>query len=124
MKESRTTTAHLVMGDDGILRIHIFEGALIRLQDVHNHYESAHRLTGNQKALVLVYGNVNYRITREAQRYAATQAHTRRATAVLTSKRSVMFITWLYRLFFRPATPIRPFTSEEKALAWLKSFQK
>ena len=124
MKETRTTTARLVMGDDDILRIYINEGAVLDLEDARNHYESTQRLSGNRKILVLVYGNVNYRFTRSAQKFAATQAHTRLATAIYTHKLSVRWMAWLYRLFFKPATPIRLFDSEEKALAWLKTFQK
>ena len=123
MKETRTTTARLVLGDDDILRIYPLENAVITLEAAKNHYFSENKLTEGKKALVLVYGNVNYTITREAKKYAASQSHTRIATAVVSNKLRMILIVRMYAWLMKPKSPVRVFNSEEKAISWLKSFQ-
>lgn len=122
MKETRTTTARLVLGDDGILRIYPNENAVISLEDAKNHFLACSRLTEGKKIRVLVYGNVNYKVTREAQRYSATLSHTRIATAVVTNKLSIKWMNFVYVWLRKPRSPVQVFRSETKAIAWLLSF--
>ena len=122
MNETRTTTARLVLGDDDILRIYPLENAVITLEDAKNHLAAAERLTEGKKVLVLSYSNVNYKVTREAQKYSASQLHTRIATAVITSKPYIKWTAFIYSFLMKPKSPIKVFDSEEKAISWLKSF--
>lgn len=113
------------MEKDGILRIKIFEGAEIGLKDVQEYYSFTEKLTGGEKALVLLDGRTIFSITDEARAYAAAQANrTRIATALIVSSGAIRVLYNLYIQIDRPQTPTRMFTNERSAIAWLNTFKK
>jgi hypothetical protein len=124
MKEAYTTTATMLLGDDGILRITMKEGAELKLEDAKNHYLVTARLLGEAKGLVLLDGRARYTLTSEARAYIRQMnAQTRIATAILvgsnTSRRIANFISSLSA----SPVPTRAFTDMEEAIRWLNSFR-
>ena len=125
MQQVITRTSEIVLERDGILRTRIFEGAEIGTRDVEEYYAFTEKLTGGEKALVLLDGRTTFTITDEARAYAAQQANrTRVATAVLVDSAATRLLYNLYIKFNKPQTPTRMFNDEESAVEWLKSFRR
>jgi hypothetical protein len=124
MKEAYTTTASMVLGDDGILRITIKEGASVQLEDAKNHYRVTQRLLNDQKGLVLLDGRANYSISIEAKAYIREMnAKTRIATAVLVGSRTSKHLTNFVLSFSGSPVPTRSFTDKQEAENWLLGFK-
>jgi hypothetical protein len=124
MQQVITRTSEIILGKDGILRTKIFEGAEIELRDVQEYYAFTEKLTGGQKALVLIDGRTAFTITEEARSYASVQANrTRIATALIVGSPAARMLYNLYMQVNRPQTPTRMFTDEQSATAWLFSFK-
>lgn len=124
MKEAYTTTATMLLDEDGILHVKLRDGAQIGLSDVQNHYRVTQRLLEGKKGLVLVDARVKYSFSAEARTYVASQsAESRLATAVLVSSRAGKHLANLYLRINRPVSPTRLFTKEKEAVRWLLSFK-
>lgn len=124
MQQVITRTSEIILEKDGILRTKIFEGSVIGLKDVQEYYSFTEKLTGGEKALVLLDGRSAFTITDEARAYAAEQANrTRAATALIVNSAAIKIIYNLYIQIDKPQTPTRMFTDEASAIAWLKIFK-
>lgn len=124
MQQVITRTSEIILEKDGILRTKIFEGSVIGLKDVQEYYSFTEKLTGGEKALVLLDGRSAFTITDEARAYAAEQANrTRAATALIVNSPAIKIIYNLYIQIDKPQTPTRMFTDEASAIAWLKIFK-
>jgi hypothetical protein len=126
MTEAITTTTGLSIGDDGILRITIFEGAKIELKDIRNHYTVSQRITNGKKVKALIDARAIFSISMESRAYAAGPevSASRIASAILVNSFATKFIINLYITFNKPVHPVKIFSDETLALAWLNSISK
>ena len=124
MKEAWTHTAQIWYDEqENLLTIRITKDANITLNDVKNHFEVVKRLVGENKPLVLSDIRSSFTISKEARKFAAFQYAGRKATAIVSNKFISKIFANLYIYINRPSTPTRLFTTEEKALTWLKGFK-
>jgi hypothetical protein len=124
MKETYTTTASMALGDDGILRITMKEGANLELEDARNHYRVTQRLLDNKKGLVLLDGRANYSISSEAKAYIKSRnEETRIATAILVGTRTTKHLLNFAQSFSSSVVPTRSFTDMDEAIRWLLGFK-
>jgi hypothetical protein len=125
MREAYTTTASMVLGDDGILRITIKEGANLELDDAKNHYRVTARLLEDKKGLVLLDGRANYTISAEAKAFIRKMnEETRIATAVLVGSRTSKHLLNFSQSFSGSSVPTRSFTDINEAVNWLLGFKE
>ncbi len=125
MKEAWTHTAQMWYDEqENLLTIRISKDAHITLNDVKNHYEVIRRLVGDHKPLVLSDIRSSYTISKEARKYAAFESTNRKATAIVSNKFVSRIFANLYIYLNRPATPTRLFSTEQAAMAWLKTFSR
>ena len=125
MKEAYTTTAYIILGDDGILRITMKAGAKVSLADAQNHFEVTQRMLEGKKGLVLVDARSKYTVTAEASEWGKKAAVlSRLATAVVVNSKTSSYVSNLILHFDRPQSPTRMFTSFAEAEKWLKGFGK
>ena len=123
MKEAWTASAQMWYDEgENLLRIQVTKDVKLDLEELKNHYLVAGRLTGETKPFVLVEISSYFVLSAEARKYSAEQAESRRATAVVTKNNAAVFFVNLYIRLGKPASPVRLFSSEEKAIKWLKSF--
>ncbi|TND07451.1 MAG: hypothetical protein FD123_3229 [Bacteroidetes bacterium] len=121
-KEALTSKYSIVYGDDGILRVKPKADVIVDLEDAIIYFEACERLTEGKRVPVLLDSTDDYTVSRKAQQYSSEKSKTRLATAVVSSSSFIQFTINLYVSVFKPATPIRMFSNEEEAIAWLKQF--
>ena len=125
MKEAYTTTASMILGEDGILRVKLKKGARIKVADLENHFRVTERLLEGRKALVLVDARTDYFISPAARAFSSkASAATRIATAFVTRSKAGMHFINLYIRINKPSTPTRFFTDIKEAETWLLSFRE
>lgn len=118
-KEALTSTIRLEYREDRILRITILPNSRIDIQQARQNWETAARLIGNIRVAVLVDATAEHQLTRLAQEYASEQSHHRVAMAVVTQSTITRLLTTLYVAIFRPAIPVKLFSSASAAESWL-----
>jgi hypothetical protein len=106
-------------GDDGILRVKIMEGAVIGREQVKMQMETIERMGIHIPHLALVDARNDFTITKDGQETAAAYYHMRIATAVVTGNPVTRMLSNAYVDIFKPASPVRLFSNEKDAEAWL-----
>jgi hypothetical protein len=124
MTEALTATARLHFDEDNILHVIYAEGAMMDVADIRNIYSVITRLSAGKKLCLLIDICNSYTITPEARKYAMDNLTPRLATAVLTKSCAVKYLSDLYSTVYRPATPLKFFLDEAKAIAWLNTFKE
>lgn len=119
-REAVLETVTMSLGDDGILRIKITEGAEIGLTQARLQSEMVRRLCGDARMPVLVDARASHSITREAQAFGAQQAANRIATAVLSGNPFAALSLNFFVSIFKPSSSFKAFTDEEAAVEWLR----
>ena len=124
MNKIRTSVAEMFIDDDGILHIKILEEAYVTLEKSKEYYNASKQLLKDKKALVLVDGSTKFTITKEAKKYGAGNeiAENRIAVAFVTNSLVNKILINCYIKFYKPVAPTQLFSSQEKAIDWLKSF--
>ena len=114
----------MYVDEEGILHLKIIKDANITLENIKENYSSFKQLLGNNRVLLLIDSRVKYKFSKEARAYTASKQGNlnRIATAFLINSFSGRLRANFYIWFNSPIVPTRIFTSEEKALNWLKSF--
>ncbi|MEO5642896.1 MAG: hypothetical protein ABIQ40_08940 [Bacteroidia bacterium] len=120
-KETLLQSCWLGYGEDKILRMRVLEGAVIDLKQAKMITESMKRLADEVPVAVLIDGRQNYIWDKDAQEYIALHSGYRLATALITNNAVVRIFSNSYAKIFKPSYPFRIFSTEEKAIAWLKS---
>jgi hypothetical protein len=126
METISTSTCLWSLGDDGILRGEIRVGVLETLSEAKANVDAMAQLARGRKLPVLVNVSRARMVSREARQcYAGAE------TAKLTVAAALIVGSPISRVlgnFFlglnRPAFPLRLFTSEEDAVAWLKGLPR
>jgi hypothetical protein len=119
-KETLLQSCWMGYGEDKILRMRVLEGATIDIQQAKLITESMLRLADEVPVAVLIDGRENYTWDKDAQEYIAQNSNYRLATALITNNPVVRIFSNSYAKVFKPSYPLRIFTDEEKAIAWLK----
>lgn len=119
-KEAILSTVWMGYGDDGILRIRMLENAYIDLDNIKLQYSTIQRLAGNKRLPVLLDARASFTTSKDAYEYLSQESAKRIATAVLTTNPLSKAVINTYVTVFRPASPYKMFTDEEKAIEWLK----
>lgn len=106
-----------------LLHMTILEGAEIELENAIENYEAAQSLTGPTKHLLLVDAHSNVYISKEARAYSAElKPNSPIAMAVVVSSTANRLIGNFYINFNKPKVPTKLFSSDDKAIEWLKGF--
>jgi len=119
-----TSTSKIWVGDDGVVHLLAHAGAEETLETAKAGIEVVRKLTGNVKRPLLVDIRSARSIEAHARRLWA-DAHTGAgltATAILVKSGISRAIGNFMRGVLRPRYPMRLFTSEPEALAWLRTY--
>ena len=124
MNKITTSIAEMVVDEDGIVRLKIKDNAYITIDHIKENHTAFKQLLGDNQILLLIDSIVKYKFTKQARIYTASKhiEINRVATAFLVDSFAGRIIVNFYIWFNRPSVTTRIFTSEEKALNWLKSF--
>jgi hypothetical protein len=123
-KVSETKGAKLWLGEDGIFRSRTNSESEITVELAREHLEIHTKLTRGKKTPVLTDIREIKSITRAARVHLsgeeADKVHS--ALAILTGSQVSKVIGNFFLGLNRPKFPTKMFTSEEKAVEWLKGF--
>lgn len=109
--------------NERLLHMKILNGAEIELENAIENYEAAQLLVAGNKHLLLVDGTSTVYVSKDAKVYAAKQKpNSPIAMAVIVTSAANRLVGNFYINFNKPAVPTRLFTTEDKAIEWLKSF--
>lgn len=124
MNKLKTSIAEMYIDEDGILRVKLLDGVTVDLAKSKEYIADTIKLLDGKKALILFDASSNYKITEEAKAYGASKEYSshRIAVAYLTKSITNKLIFNLYLKVNAPIVPTKMFSSEERALKWLKSF--
>lgn len=120
-KETLLQSCWLGYGEDKILRMRVLEGAVIDLNQAKLITEAMMRLADVTPVPVLIDGRQSYTWDKDAQEYIALNSGFRLATALITNNAVSRILSNSYAKIFKPTYPIKIFSSEEKAVEWLRS---
>jgi hypothetical protein len=123
--KTRTATARL---EGNLIKVLTHAGAEVSLEDAKEHIEAGRELaSGLEYTLLLVDVRQIRSITRNARVYYAnpsgTQDFDNRAVAILVDSPLSKVVANFFIGLNRPASPVKLFTSESEALAWLEEFR-
>lgn len=122
--EQSSSVARVWVGEDGICRIVYVPGAEVTLQDAQE-IMAAYKKINQGKRLPLFIDTKRMRsLSREARSYFASEeaAECACAAAIVVGTPVSKVLGNFYLGLSNPHLPSRLFSSEEKALTWLKEF--
>jgi hypothetical protein len=124
MNKVSTSVAEMFIDDDGILHIKMLEGGHVTLEKIKEYTQLASLLARNKKFLVLIDGRLDYTITDEAKKYAASEeiSKDRIASGLVTNSIANKLTINLYIKFYKPVVPTKMFSDKTAAIKWLKTF--
>ena len=106
-----------------LLYMKIHAGAEIELENAIENYDTAQLLVGGIKHLLLVDGRADVYLSKEAKIYSAQKKHNSPiAMAVIVSSTANRLLGNIYINFNKPEVPTKLFSTEEKAIEWLKEY--
>lgn len=119
-----TRTSRLWLRPDGIVHVQDLPGLLKTLDDAKESIEATARLAKGKALPVLVDMRAGLGATRETRAYYSSEENlaVTRALALLVGSRLTRTMANLFISVNRPPIPTRLFTSEDDAVAWLKTF--
>lgn len=123
-REIETKTAKIILIEDGFIRYNVLPGVEVTLEDTKEYVRIPTELTKGKKLLNLTDLREVKSITREARDYLAGEEATKITTAcaLLISSPLSKVVGNIFLGLNRPTYPTKLFTSEEKAIAWLREF--
>jgi hypothetical protein len=124
-KRIETKTSTIRIDEEGILRLNIKQGARIDEKEVQSVFQDIRELAGGEKVLELMEGGNFYTFDQSGYKYAAKYGKDLFiASAIIIKSGGMKMLFNLFNSFFNNEVPFRMFTSEAKALAWLRKFKK
>lgn len=124
-KETLLQSCWIGYGEDKIIRMRIFEDTTIDLGQARLINESIRRLAVGENLIpVMIDARATYSWDKDAQEYIAQNSGFRLATALITNNPVSRVLTNSYSKIFKPNYPLRIFSNEEKAIAWLKEMME
>lgn len=123
-EEIVTRVSRVWVGDDGIARVIHFPGVELTLADAQETMAAYLKVSKGEKLPLLVDTTEMKSMTRESRLYYASEetAQTGCAVAIIIGTPVSKVLGNFYIGLSKPHLPSRLFTSEEEALAWLRSF--
>jgi hypothetical protein len=123
-EEIETRTAKLYLGKDGISRSIIKPGAKITIDEIKENFAALSQITAGKKIPCLIDLRGIKSINREAREYISDEKTTNQvSTSALLVGSPLSKVIGNFSLGInKPPYPTKMFTSEEKALEWLKGF--
>ena len=117
------TTRHWV-AEDGTIRGKVLPGANYRIEEAVRSMEIIERLGGGRPRALLMDITEMRSMTREARAFFGepARAHAVYAVALIVNSLLSRAIGNFILGYHRPAVPVRLFTNESEAIAWLHSF--
>ena len=121
-EKTETRTAHLWLGDDDVLRAVFKQGAVENLDEAKENVDVAAKLIGDRKVPVLIDMSGMKEISQAARGYYAGDkpASYSIAQALITRSPISRLIGNFFLGLNKPRHPVRLFTSEQEAMAWLR----
>lgn len=112
----------LTLLKENVIKLEILEAQEIEGKDIHEIHEGYIELVGDNEYVVAVYGYDFATITKEAMEVAAKQYSSpkRKKVAVITDNFAHILLIKFFILWNQPKTPVKLFSSEEKAFRWLE----
>jgi hypothetical protein len=109
---------------EGILYIRFNNNIDIELEDVQEIQDEGLKLSGGKPFCALAYLENRPASTPEARTFGATASYSkyRLADAIIVESGLMRLVTNIYINFNKPKVPTQMFETEEKAVAWLKTF--
>ncbi len=122
--EIRARTAVCFLGEDGIIRIIVDQGAEEKLADAQDNMRATIALSGGRRRPILVDIRGMKAQDREARIYYAgpDAAQNSTAVALLAGSRVSTIIANFFIALSKSIVPTRLFTVEDEALEWLKGY--
>jgi hypothetical protein len=125
-REVRTTSVStLWLDDDDILHVEYLPGATLTVEDAREQLKAAIDLAGDRPLRVLTDMRGEVRTGDRAVRAELSgpeSAARTRALAMLVDSAAARALVNFYMAVTRPPFPTRMFTSQDEALAWLRTF--
>jgi len=119
----KTRTCEMFVDELGILHVKILPNVIIDIEDAADNFLLAKSLTNDKKILKLVDARNSFKIEKKAQVFIQKENDPDKniARAVIVNS----FIEKYLQEFFMSldnSIPVKIFTSEKKAIEWLKTF--
>lgn len=123
MQKITTRIAEISYLKDRILRIEFPTNVYVELEDTIHIHEACEMLTKGQKYLKLVIANGTLISSKATRSYRATLKENdgRIAEALVYKSYGNKIVFNFYIAFHKPKVPTKLFSTEEKAIEWLKS---
>lgn len=123
-KQIETSIAYLLIEDD-ILFIKLKQDADLDKENVLEMIEARNLIQDGVPYLVLADVRKIWQANNEARKTAASEPMRKlnKAMAILTGSLASKMLANFFIQFNKPKTPTRMFTSEEKAIEWLKNYK-
>ena len=123
-KELRTKSSVYVRRSDGIVVQTPFEGSIQTVEDAKENVAAFQTLAAGKSTPLLVDGRPSYRQKPGVREYYASPAAAKNlaAAALLIGSASGRFLFNLFLSLQRPSVPMKVFTKEDEAIAWLTRF--
>jgi hypothetical protein len=124
MEQTITIRTAKLTFSEGILYIRIFEEADMDRADVEEIYNLGLQMAQGKPYCALADTRGKPTSTPEARAFGAEQGYSkfRLADALLVDSSMMKLVANVYIKFNKPKVPTRMFESEEKAIAWLRTF--
>lgn len=126
MKREETRTCIISLDSLGILHIKVLEGAVINKEDAANNFFVARSITGSAPFLKLVDVRNKFTILKDTKDviWHENNGDNPMAKAILISSGVEKYIRNFLLSLINVRFPLKIFTSEHEAIAWLVSFKR
>lgn len=120
----KTRTCEIFVDEYGILHVKILGGVIIDKEDATDNFLVIRHLTKGKQVLKLLDSRKIYRINKEARIFIERHNNSNPdiARAVLANSFIQKYLMDFFNRLDNTKFPVKIFTSEKKALDWLKSF--
>ncbi|MGQ0827424.1 MAG: DUF7793 family protein [Bacteroidota bacterium] len=126
-KHFRTSVSEIWVDQEGIMHVVFSKGVELSLADMEEAYALFKQLgvgPGMKKSRQLLSGGP-FTISKQAREYAGKSgAHFFHAAALVSNSVLMKFVINLFNSIQKHNVPFKVFSSEEDALAWLRTFPK
>ncbi|MCE3229343.1 MAG: hypothetical protein K0S32_3894 [Bacteroidetes bacterium] len=126
MKTFDTPNFVMNVHNDGFIEFRIKKGISLSAADVWLSRDLSCAHLPGMKFVVLTETEDEFRLTQEARQAGASEEYAKHvaAHALYTNNLTLKILSNLFIRVSRPVVPTRFFDERDKAIAWLKSFQK
>ncbi len=120
----RTRTCELFVDEFGILHVKILAGVIIDIEDAADNFLVVRDLSKGKPIIKLVDARASFKIDKKAQVFVQTENNPDKniARAIIVNSFLTKYLTQFFLGLETPHIPVKIFTSEKKAIEWLKSF--